>query len=234
MVACAAGLALGACSVVKTPERPQWTTFVLEPKPAAGENEAPGGTDRESTHAPHGPVLRVAPIESGGGIDTPRMAYVRTPGTIEYFTRHRWAEPPSEMLAPLLVAALERTARFEAIIDPSSRAVGDASLEGELLSFRMEVGDGAGAGTSPRFRATMRASLVGSGDRRPLAPARTFDVLVPAPSEDAPGGASAASAAASQLADEIAAWCAELAAVVPLAPAKGDSNASGDPPAQGR
>ncbi len=202
---------LAGCSLVKRPEPTQWTTFVLDAPPAqdiGSSTPSPdaGTLSTDGTHAEaQAPVLRVAPISSGAGYDTPRMAYVKSKGTIEYFARHRWAESPSTMIAPLLVGALERTGRFAAIVDPSSRAVGDASLESELLAFRLEVD-----GSSPRFHATLRVNLVGAGDRRPLAPARTFDVVEPADAADAPAGAEAARAAVSRLAGDVAAWCGEI------------------------
>jgi ABC-type uncharacterized transport system auxiliary subunit len=206
----AAAILLAGCSVVKTPERPEWTTFVLDAPPAS-PIETLSSSDSSALASDGGhaekqqPVLRVAPITSGAGYDTPRMAYLRSEGTIEYFSRHRWAEPPSTMIEPLLVAALEGTGRFASIVDPSSRAVGDASLESELLVFRLEVN-----GSAARFHATLRANLVGASDRRPLAPARTFDVVEPADKADAPAGAAAARSAVSRLAADVAAWCAGI------------------------
>jgi cholesterol transport system auxiliary component len=208
------GMLLAGCSVVKTPERPQWTTFVLDAPAPPAENlssETSGGasgTDGSTESATAAkPILRVSSIMSGAGYDTPRMAYVESSGTLEYFQRHRWAESPAEMLAPVLVSALERTGRFAAVIDPSSRAVGDASLESELHVFRMEV-DGGPA----QFHVTLRANVVGAAERRPITAARTFDVFEPARAEDASAGAAAARAAAAKLADQVAAWCAEVAA----------------------
>jgi ABC-type uncharacterized transport system auxiliary subunit len=197
-------LSVCGCSVVKAPERTQWTTFVIDPAPAVVPAENLSHATDGGGASPGALVLRVAPIASGPGYDTSRMAYVESSGTLEYFARHRWAEPPSAMLAPVLVAALEQSRRFAAVVDPSSRAVGDASLESELLTFRMEV-DGA-----PRFHVVLRASIVSAVDRRPLAAARTFDVVEPAQEAAAPAGAAAARAVAARLAQDVAAWCTEV------------------------
>jgi cholesterol transport system auxiliary component len=205
-------VAVAACSVVRAPERIPWTTFVLEePRPAAADTAADSlGNPGEEAPAPAGPVIRVAPLASAAGADSPRMVYVRTPGTLETYAHHRWADPPAEMLAPQLVAALERTGEFGGVVGPSSRAEGDLLLEAELLEFRMDLVDGA------RFRAKLRATVSDGRSGRPVAAPRAFEVSEPM-AEAAPAeGAGAARRATGRLVDEVAAWVGACAKREPI------------------
>ncbi len=208
--ALAGAFAAGGCSVFGPPERATWTTFVIEgtaakPDVAAREGAAEGAAGTDGGGAAAARSIRVAPIESAAGYDSPLMAYSRARGEIEYFARHRWAEPPAQMLAPLLVAALESGARFAAVIAPSSRANADLFLETQLLAFRVET-EGA-----PAFRASIRATLVDSIDGRVVRAARTFEILEPMDEVGPGAGAKAAERAAASLVGEIAAYCAEAA-----------------------
>jgi cholesterol transport system auxiliary component len=144
-------------------------------------------------------------MESAGGYDTPRMAYSRAGGEIEYFARHRWAERPAEMLEDILVASIERSGRFSAVLSPSSRADGDLFLETELLEFRQDL---SGAAT---FHAALRATLVDQGSRRVVGTSRTFDVVEAMDEASASAGAAAAQRAAEHLVAEVAAYCAAAA-----------------------
>ncbi|MGH2570155.1 MAG: ABC-type transport auxiliary lipoprotein family protein, partial [bacterium] len=165
-------VALAGCSVVKAPERTAWTTFSLEaPHPAAADSASHGSGNPGVVAAdPGGLVIRVAPFASAAGADSPRMVYVRTPGTLEMYAHHRWADPPAEMLALALVAALEETGTFGGVLGPSSRAAGDLLLESELLAFRMDFVE-----TEPVFRATVRATVSDARTGRPVVAPRTFE-----------------------------------------------------------
>jgi cholesterol transport system auxiliary component len=192
-------LAVAGCSLLPKPEGPSWTTFLLE---SGGMVEGAGGAASET---PAARSIRVAAIESAGGYDTPRMAYSRAAGEIEYFARHRWAETPAEMLSPLLVAGLERSGRFTAVLAPSSRANADLLLETELLAFRQEFTGSAS------FRATLRATIVNATDRSVVGPARTFEFVEPMEDASPTAGAKAADRAAARLVGAVAAFCAEAA-----------------------
>ena len=56
---------------------------------------------RWSSQAPH----------AAAGYDSQHIIYVRQPHKLEYFAHNEWVDPPARMLAPLIVAALERQRR---------------------------------------------------------------------------------------------------------------------------
>jgi cholesterol transport system auxiliary component len=194
--------ALSACSVVRAPERPGWTTFVLERKPSSNIDLAPAARVAST--------LRIAAMRSAGGYDTPRMAYSRSGGEIEYYARHRWAERPAEMLEDLLVASLERSGDFAAVLSPSSRADGDLFLETELLEFRQELSGSAA------FHLALRATLVDEESRRVVGTSRTFEIIETMEGASPSAGAIAAQRAGERLVAEVAAYCAAAAEPRPL------------------
>lgn len=198
-------IALAGCSVLGSPKRTAWTTYVLE----GGEVER--SEPVAAAPSADAPMLRVAPIEAAAGYDSPRMAYTRSSGEIEYFAAHRWAEPPSVLLVPLLVEGIERTGTFAAVLPPTSRASGDLLLETELLVFRQEF-DG-----QARFHARVRAALVDEGQGAVIGAVRTFDLFESMDGENPAAGARAAQKAATRLASEIGAFCASAAASRPAA-----------------
>lgn len=160
------------------------------------------------------PTLIVNPPHAGAGYDSRRIIYLRERHKREYFAHSEWVDTPARMLAPLLVAALERSGAFHAVVLTPSAATGELRLDTEIVRLQHEFG----AGPS-RVRFTLRATLVEVKARRVLA-WREFDASVPAASEDPYGGVLAANSAVQGILAELAAFCAE-AARVPLIAAGG-------------
>ena len=124
---------------------------------------------------------------------------------LEYFAHSEWVDPPARMLTPLLVAAVENTGAFRAVVLTPSAAAGDLRLDTEIIRLQHEFQ------TQPsRVRFTLRAYLVDNKTRRVLA-WREFDAVVPAASENPYGGVVAANRAVQTVLEDLAAFCAEAA-----------------------
>lgn len=188
-----------SCSILKPPERPAWTTHVLE----GGIAENVAGA--ESPAASHS--LRLDAIECSTGYDTPRMAYIQTAGQLEYYARHRWADSPALLLPPILVRALESSGAFAGVLSPTSHARSDFLLETELQTFRHEF-----EGSSRNFRVELRATFLESMSRRVVGEPKTFTILEPISAESVEAGVAAARHACAKLARELASYCAQTAA----------------------
>lgn len=185
---------LVGCSIVQPPNRPAWRTFLLEPARTGGSvpsTGSPGGAG----------VLRVAVVSSVGGAETPRMTYIARPGEQEYFAKHRWAEAPSMMLTPFLIEALSASGRYAGVIGPDSRAEENLLLELEWLAFRQEFFEGG-----PRFRATLRASVVRANDSELAVAPQTFQIVEPCAAATPEAGVEAAERAAGKIAAAVAAY----------------------------
>jgi cholesterol transport system auxiliary component len=123
-------------------------------------------TPREA--APSGPAIRVSRIRTGSGLSSQRMLYRGGVHRVGYLVRSQWAMPPGEMLAPLVVAVLEVTGHFEAVLPSGASGFADVRLDLELLDLSQDFT------TEPAsVHLKLRAQLLDITQQRVLA-TRTF------------------------------------------------------------
>lgn len=200
----AAGLslmALGACGTLRPAATPNPAFYSLDGTRGAAPAEAPAAAPTLIINSPH----------AAAGFDSPRIIYVRETHKLEYFAHSEWVDPPARMLAPLLVAAIESTGAFRAVVLTPSAAAGDLRLDTEIIRLQHEY-----LSQPSRVRFTLRAHLVDDKTRRVLA-SREFDAAVPAASEDPYGGVVAANRAVQTVLENLAVFCAEAARAAPMA-----------------
>jgi len=196
----AAGLSLIAlcgCSALRLAATPPPAFYSIEGTRGAAPAAAPA--------AAAAPTLIINPPHAAAGFDSPRIIYVRETHKLEYFAHSEWVDPPARMLAPLLVAAVENTGTFRAVVLTPSAAAGDLRLDTEIIRLQHEF-----QVQPSRVRFTLRAYLVDDKTRRVLA-WREFDAAVPAASEDPYGGVVAANRAVQIVLENLSAFCAEAA-----------------------
>jgi len=155
------------------------------------------------------PTLIISTPRAAAGFDTRHIVYQRQAHQLDYFAQSQWADTPAQMLAPMLLRALERGGTFRAVLAAPAAAAGDYRLDTELIRLQQDF-----SATPSRVRLTLRAVLVDTATRRAMA-AREFDLSLPAPSEDTYGGVRAANQAAQQLLGELAAFCAQAVRAMP-------------------
>ena len=196
-------LALGACSLLRPTTAPAPTFYSLDN--ARGAAPVPATAAAPTTAPTTAPTLIINPPHAAAGFDSSRIIYVRETHQLEYFAHSEWVDPPARMLAPLLVAAVESTGTFRAVVLTPSAAVGDLRLDTEIVRLQHEFQP-----QPSRVRFTLRAYLVDDRTRRVLA-WREFDATVPAASEDPYGGVVAANRAVQTVLENLSAFCAETA-----------------------
>jgi cholesterol transport system auxiliary component len=185
-----AALLLAACAGLAPSDAPQARTFVLEAQlPAARETPA------------RGPALVVGEPRARAGFDTTQMAYVRRPHELEYFARNRWADTPTDMLAPLLAQALERAGCWRSVVQAPNGAPAELHLDSELVRLVQDF-----TSSPSRVRLTLRVTLSETASGRVLA-TRELDEIEAAPSEDPYGGVLAANRALERLLGRLAELC---------------------------
>lgn len=151
------------------------------------------------------PTLLISTPRAAAGFDSPRIIYVREPHKLEYFAHSEWIDTPARMLSPLIVAAVENSGAFRAVVHTPSSASGDLRLDTDILQLQQEFGGG-----TSRVRFVLRAYLVEDASRRVIA-SREFEALATAPSADPYGGVVAANQAVRAVLENLAAFCAEAA-----------------------
>jgi len=188
-------MALGACGVLQPAEAPNSSVYSLERMPGKAALTAPNTA----------PTLIISPPHAAAGYDSKHIIYVRELNKLDYFAHSDWVEPPARMLAPLLVAALESSGAFGAVVLTPSTAVGELRLDTEIIRLQQDFR------TQPStVRFTLRATLIDEGSRRVVA-SREFDNRVVAVSENPYGGVIASSRAVQITLEQLADFCAEVA-----------------------
>ena len=189
----------------------------LLPKPTVLPNfhtldAQPKGTGPvTSASAAAGATLVVTAPRSAAGLDSRRMLYVREAHRLEYFANNEWVDTPSHMLTPLIVAALEQTGAFGAVVSAPGSVDASLRLDTEVLRLQQVFG------TSPsQLRFTLRAHLEDSRTRKVLA-WREFDQTVAAPTDDPRGGVAAANTAVQAVLGQLAGFCAVASRALPPA-----------------
>ncbi len=166
------------CAALQPPRMESPTIYLLDARPAAAGERA----KREL-------VLAVSPPRSRPGFDTAQIAYVRQAHELDYYAKHRWADTPAHMLAPLVAQALEQAGSFRAVVQAANPIPADLRLDTELIRLQHDFR------TQPsRVQLTLRAQLVDVSGKKVLA-ARVFDEIESAASDDAYGGVVAANRA---------------------------------------
>jgi len=139
-------LSLAGCALLSAPP-PQPSKQML--------NKMPPEVPQRSSQ---GAVLVVYPPQTRPVYDTTEMAYMTRPYEIAYFSQHEWAEPPAQMLQPLLVGTLQNTHFFSAVLTPPYAGRHSYALRTEIseliadftsepaalqLSLRFQLSEGA-------------------------------------------------------------------------------------------
>ena len=203
--------ALAACSALQPSATPATTYYSLNTTPSASVVDK--ALPAPALKASSAPTLLINPPHAAAGFDSPRIIYLREPHKLEHFALSRWVEPPARMLGPLLVAAIEKTGAFRAVVLMPGAASGELRLDTDIIRLQHEFQ------TSPsQVRLTLRATLVDDKTRRMLA-WQDFEALEPASSEDTYGGVLAANRAVQRVADQLAGFLAATASAPSAAPA---------------
>lgn len=191
----------GGCGALRQTVAPQPSFYALD----SARLQAGAATRAPVALPVAAPTLIVNPPYAASGFDSQRIIYVREAHKLEYFAHSEWVDTPARMVTPLIVAAIERSGTFRAVVLTPSAAAGDLRLDTEIIRLQHDFGS-----RPSRVRLTLRAYIVDNTTRRVLA-WREFDETVAAASEDPYGGVVAANHAVQIVLDQLAGFCTEAA-----------------------
>jgi cholesterol transport system auxiliary component len=196
VVACAT---LCACSVLHPAATTATSYYALEyAVPVADPLRVASTPARTATT-----TLTISPVRAAAGFDSQRIIYIRESHKLEYFSHSEWVEAPTRMLGPLLVASIERTGAFRAVVLTPASASGELRLDTEIVRLQQEFQ------TKPStVHFTLRAYLVDEKTRKVLA-WHEFDGSVPASSDNPQAGVVAANQVVQTVLNELAQFLAQ-------------------------
>ena len=187
-------LALGGCSALSPSKAvpPQFYALQSLPTPLLPPAAiAPGHSL---------PTLIVNPPHAAPGFDSARIIYVQSANQLAYFAHNEWVEPPARMLGPLLVAAIENTHAFGAVVLMPASATGELRLNTELVRLQQNFQT-----TPSRVQVALRVHLIDERTRKVLQ-WQEFQADVASSSETPQGGVAAANIAVQKVLAEAAAF----------------------------
>ena len=155
------------------------------------------------------PTLIVNPPHAAPGFDSARIIFVRSDNQLEYFAHSEWVEPPARMLGPLLVAAIENTNAFGAVVLMPASAAGELRLNTELVRLQHNFQ------TQPsRVQFALRVHLIDERTRK-VVQWREFQAEAVATSETPQGGVAAANVAIQKVLSEVGVFLSTRATASP-------------------
>lgn len=182
---------LGACSVLQPKTNTPPSFYALEyTGPAA---KAPAARSPLAS----APTLVISPVRAASGFDSQRIIYMREPHKLEYFAHSEWIDSPARMLGPLMVASIEQTGAFRAVVMTPGSASGELRLDTEIVRLQQDF---QAKPSSVHF--TLRVYLVEEKTRKVVA-WRTLEAHVPASSDDPRAGVVAANHAVQTVLEEL-------------------------------
>jgi cholesterol transport system auxiliary component len=192
---------LGGCSVLRSTQTSQPSFYSLD----NARTEARAAMRTPATMSQTAPTLIVSPPHAASGFDSQHIIYVREPHQLEYYAHNEWVDTPARMIAPLIVAAIENSGRFRAVVVTPSAAAGDLRLDTEIMRLQHDLGS-----QPSHVHFTMRAYIVDNTTRQVLA-WREFDEAIAVPSEHPYGVVVAANRAVQTVLEQLASFCTEEA-----------------------
>jgi cholesterol transport system auxiliary component len=150
--------------------------------------------------APKPVTLAVPPTSAASFYDTQDLVFSRSPGTRAYYQFNAWTERPARAIHDLLVARLERSGAFKAVVG------GDRPVENALV-LRTELEEIYHDAVKPpgQARIVLTAELIDPSRNVSLA-RRSFSQAAPAPTYDAEGAVQGFRQVLGALLDEVVAW----------------------------
>jgi cholesterol transport system auxiliary component len=195
---------LGACGALKPTTTPPPAFYSLDSTHSAAT--APAVKSRRWRDGNTAPTLIVNPPHAAAGFDSQRILYVREPHRLEYFAHSEWVDTPARMIVPLIVAAVENSRAFRAVVLTPSAATGDLRLDTEIIRLQQNFGS-----QPSQVRFTLRAYLVDNTTRQVLVQ-REFDASVAAAGDDPRSGVIASNRAVHEVLESLAGFCSESVA----------------------
>jgi len=188
----ALGAMLTACVMPRPAEGPVHT-YLLSPEKGTWDNPPSGNKQGQG-------VLLLSVPQAEPGFDTPRMVYLTRPHEVSYYATNQWAETPARMMGTLLVQWLEKSGLWRVVVPIPSSVRGDYRLDTQGLVLQQEFSQ-----RPSQVRVGFRLQLVRLGDQIVVG-TRRFEVVEPAPTDDAYGGVVAANRAVAALLDQVTVW----------------------------
>lgn len=142
-------------------------------------------------------ILQVDAVSVAPGYQTQKMAYIRKPYQLEYFTRNQWAANPNQLLRQPLIDALKKSGYYRQVVGSQMIIKADQRLLCELIQLHQNYL------TQPsQIQLVMQVNLIDNNSQRIIA-SRQFTLRQSAPFDTPYGGVLATNQAVTKLQQQL-------------------------------
>jgi cholesterol transport system auxiliary component len=181
---------LSGCSVFSPVKTETQTTYLI--------NKAPHPISKRANRSIN---LLVTPPEANSIYNTTDMAYTTQPYQIGYFAKSSWAEPPTQMLQPLIIQTLQKTRYFHSVGSLSTIGQYNYILNTQLLQLQQDY-----AKFPHVLHFVLRAQIINANTNQVIA-SKEFSTNEPLNRNDPYSGVMAANKAAATVLNQLAQFC---------------------------
>jgi cholesterol transport system auxiliary component len=185
-------LSLTACTALRPTPSTSPVFYSFDSPPSLATPAARGVATRSL------PTLIINPVQAAPGFDSQHLMYVLEDHELAYFAHSEWVDTPARLLGPLLVATMEKTGAFGAVVATPTSVSGDVRLDTTILRLQHNF-----LTTPSRVQFTLRAYLSDEKTRRVLA-WREFSAEAVAASDTPQGGVAATQVAVQDVLAQLA------------------------------
>ena len=186
-------LCLGGCA---------FAGISTESAPATYNINAPDTRDLGLTRWPV--QLTVQTPTAVRAVDTDRIMVTAPSGRVSYFAGAAWSDRLPRLLQSRIVAAMQDSGAFRAVLTTQDRLDGDYAIAIEVRSFHIEVGNGGGTAA-----VTLFARMINEKRGNVLA-TKEFSARIPSGRDDPDTGVAALQSGFSQAMVEMVRWAASF------------------------
>jgi cholesterol transport system auxiliary component len=179
-------LCLTACSL-RPVQTPPTSTYTL-----TAQNNIPAFSQQKKQQ-----ILLITAPTAAPGYQSANMIYTQRPFELRSFVQNRWAAPPAEMLAPLLIQNLQSSGCFSAAVAPPFLGKANLILDTKLLLLQQEF-----SGDKSQVRLALQFILTNYITGQ-VVKSQRIEVKVPATENNPYAGVIAANKAASNALEKI-------------------------------
>jgi cholesterol transport system auxiliary component len=149
----------------------------------------------------HGASLLITTPDANQLYSGNDMVYTTARYQIAYFAKNSWAEPPVQMLKPLMIDTLQKTHHYQAVSTSEVLGQNDYVLHTQLQQLQQDFYQGRSY-----IHLQIRAQLVRSSTGLVVG-SKFFDITEPAPQLSPYGGVIAANMATAKFLRQLAVFC---------------------------
>jgi cholesterol transport system auxiliary component len=176
----------GCGDLLKPVAEPMQARYVIDP-----------GVVSVQTKQPNAHILQVDAVTVAPGYRTSKMAYLRKPHQLEYFTRNQWVDDPNKLLQQPIIDVLQKSHAYRQVVSDKMVIKADYRLLCQLLQLHQNY-----LRQPSQVELVMQATLIDNNNQQVI-DSRQFHIQQETPFDTPYGGVLATNQAVKKLQQQL-------------------------------